>query len=79
MPLDAQTQRALSNVEARNRETALTTARQIHERAAQMVVELGTGGLPTESLTWLSTILDTRLAALATQVEMTAIIAADGT
>lgn len=79
MPLDAQTQRTLGNVQARNRETALDTARRLRDRADYMIRVLETGGLPTESLTWLSTVLDTRLAAMATHVELTEVIAADGT
>lgn len=79
MPLDAQTQRALGNVQARNRETALDTARRLRDRADYMIFVLETGGLPTESLSNLVTILDTRLAAMATHIEMTKAIEADGT
>lgn len=79
MALDMQTQRALGNVASRNRETALMTARQIRDRAGYMVKVLETGGLPTESFIDLVTVLDTRLAAMATHAEMTEIIAADGT
>lgn len=79
MALDMQTQRAMKNVRDRNRQTALDTARRMRDRLDYIVKALSTGGVPTESVSELSTILDTRLAGLMTQVELESIIVADGT
>jgi len=75
MALDAQTQRMMRNVSDRNRQTALDTARRIRDRLDYVIKALDTGGAPTESVSELSTILDT---ALMTQVELESIITADG-
>jgi len=79
MALDARTMQMMGSVSTRNRETALDTARRIRDRADYMIKALTTGGVPTESLSELSTVLDTRLAALMTQHELESIIEADGT
>jgi len=79
MALDAQTQRMMRNVSDRNRQTALDTARRIRDRLDYVIKALTAGGVPTESVSELSTILDMRLAGLMTQAELESIITADGT
>lgn len=79
MALDMHTQRAMKNVRDRNRQTALDTARRIQSRLDYVIKALATGGVPTESVSELSTILDMRLAGLMTQAELESIIEADGT
>jgi hypothetical protein len=78
MALDARTQQMMKNVRDRNQQTALDTARRIRDRMDYMVKVLSTGGVPTESVSELSTILDQRLAGLMTQHELESIIVADG-
>jgi len=79
MALDAQTQRMLGNVHDRNMATALTTARQIHDRAARIVADLGVGIIPGESVSELVARLDMLVAGLVTHHELAEIIKADGT